>query len=81
MLVTASSKQAKLWELNAEMEPELITSYSPDLNIEDIWHSEEKINGSFYYVVTYVDQPGFVLCKDRFEEVWTGCEDCKITCA
>ena len=79
MMVTADSKQAKLWELDIQMEHELITSYSPDQKIDDIWHSETKVDGSFYYVVTYVDEPGFVLCKDRLEEIWTGCEDVHIT--
>lgn len=83
-LLTADSKQAKLWQLDDDQNPQLITSYSIEGKLDTIFCNQNAVDDGtlFYFVILRQDQKGFILCKNKLEEIWTyEGEDTLTTCA
>ena len=73
-LITSDSKSIKYWTLAAEDQtPSLITSFSVvDQKIEFLYCNQFPVDGKdlFYFVIVKTDIKGFIVCKNKLEEIW-----------
>lgn len=74
-LITSDSKSIKYWTLTTEdQSPSLITSYSFHENekLEFLYCNQFPVDNKdlFYFVIVKADTKGFIVCKNKIEEIW-----------